>query len=86
MHDRVRNFPKRLGQHARAFGQQAGTALDNVVGQVHRITKNLDPEVAGAIGGALGHDASAITKSVRRAKTGVASYEELRRGAVGARA
>ena len=86
MHDRVRNIPKRLGQHVRSFGQQAGTALDKVVGQVHQVTKNLDPDVVSAIGGALGHDASAITKSVRRAKTGVASYEELRKGAVGARA
>jgi hypothetical protein len=85
MHDRVRNFPKRLGQHVRSFGQQAGTALDKAVGQVHRVTKNLDPDVAGAIGGALGQDAGAITKSVRRAKTGVASYEELRRGVVGGR-
>ena len=85
MHDRVRNFPKRLGQHVRTFGQQAGTALDNAVGQVHHHLRNVDPDVAGAIGGALGHDAGAITKTVRRAKTGIASYEELRRGVVGGR-
>ena len=85
MHDRIRNFPKHFGQHVRSFGRQAGTALDKAVGQVHSVTKNLDPDVAGAIGGALGHDAAAITKNVRRAKTGVASYEELRKGAVGAR-
>ena len=85
MHDRVRNFPKRLGQHARAFGQQVGTALDKAVGQVHRATLNVDPEVAGAIGGALGHDAGEITKSVRRTKRNLASYEELRRATVGGR-
>jgi len=59
--------------------------MDKAVGMAHHYGKNLDPQFAGAIGGALGHDAEVITNKVRRAKRDVASYEELRRSIVGAR-
>jgi len=51
----------------------------------HHYGKNLDPQFAGAVGAALGHDAAAITSTVSRAKRNVTSYEDLRRSLVGAR-
>jgi len=86
MHIRGANFTtKRFGQFARTFAYGAGNALDKTVGMAHHYGKNLDPQLAGAIGGALGHDATAITSTVSRAKRNVASYEDLRRSLVGAR-
>jgi len=77
---------KRLGQHARTFAHGAGAALDKVVGIMHHHGKHLDPQVAGAIGGALGHDAAAIIRTVGKVKKNIASYEDLRRSLVGGRA
>ena len=86
MHASIRNFPKQLGQHARTFARGAGTAMDKALGTAHHYMKNVDPTVAGAIGGALGHDAAAVTKTVGRTKQNLASYEQLRHSLVGARA
>ncbi len=83
MHTRIVNFPKRLGQHARTCAHGAGTGLDKVMGFAHHYAKDMDPAVAGAIGGALGHDAAAITKTAGRAKRNLASYEQLRTAFVG---
>jgi hypothetical protein len=85
MHTRLANFPKRLGQHARTFAHGAGTALDKTMGLAHHYLKDADPAVAGAIGGAMGHDAAAITQTVGRAKRNLASYEQLRNTFVGKR-
>ena len=86
MHIRGVNFTtKRFGQHARTFAHGAGTALDKAVGIAHHWGKNLDPQFVGAVGGALGGDAAKITNTVRRTKTNVASYEDLRRSLVGSR-
>ncbi len=54
---RLVNFPKQLGQHARTFMRGAGTALDKSLGTAHHYMRNVDPSVAGTIGGALGHEA-----------------------------
>jgi hypothetical protein len=86
MHIRgLRRTTKRLGDHARTFAYGAGTALDKAVGMAHHYGKNLDPQFAGAIGAALGHDAAAITRVVGKVKRNVASYEELRKNIAGAR-
>jgi len=86
MHIRRPNFTtKRFGQYARTFAYGAGNAMDKAVGMAHHYGKNLDPQFAGAVGAALGHDAAAITNTVSKAKRNVASYEELRRSIVGAR-
>jgi len=86
MHIRRPNFTtKRFGQYARTFAYGAGNAMDKAVGMAHHYGKNLDPQFAGAIGAALGHDAAAITNTVSKAKRNVASYEELHRSIVGAR-
>ncbi len=86
MHIRgVTRNAKMLGQHARTFARGAGSALDKAVGMAHHYGRDLDPQVAGAIGGALGHDAAAITHTVAKVKKNVASYEELRRSLVGGR-
>jgi hypothetical protein len=86
VHANLKNLPKRLGQHARTFAHGLGTALDKSMGTAHHYMKDMDPVVAGVIGGALGHDRAAITNVVARAKQNVASYEELRKGLVGQRA
>ncbi len=86
MHIRgLKHTTKRLGDHARTFAYGAGTALDKAVGMAHHYGKNIDPNFAGAIGGALGHDAAAITRTVTKVKRNVASYEELRKNIAGAR-
>jgi hypothetical protein len=86
MHIRRPNFStKRLGHHARTFVSGAGTALDKAVGMSHHYFKNVDANFAGAIGGALGHDAAAVTKTVSKTQKNLASYEELRRNLLGAR-
>ena len=86
MHIRRVNFTtKRFGQYARTFAYGAGNALDKAVGMAHHYGKNLDPQFAGAVGAALGHDAAAITKTVSKTKRNIASYEDLRRSLVGAR-
>ena len=85
MHTRLTNFPKVLGHHARTFAHGAGTALDKTMGLAHHYLKDADPAVAGAIGGAMGHDAAAITQTVGRAKRNLASYEQLRSTFVGKR-
>ena len=86
MHIRGVNYTtKRFGQHARTFAHGAGTALDKAVGMAHHWGKNLDPQFAGAVGGALGGDAAKITNTVRRTKRNIASYEELRQNIVGKR-
>ncbi len=83
VHTNLRNMPKRLGQHARTFARGVGTAVDKTIGTAHHYMKDMDPVVAGVIGGALGHDRAAITRVVARTKQNVASYEELRKGLVG---
>ena len=86
MHIRGANFTtKRLGGYAQTFAYGAENALDKSVGMAHHYGKNLDPQFAGAVGAALGHDAAAITSTVSRAKRNVTSYEDLRRSLVGAR-
>jgi hypothetical protein len=86
MHIRGVNFTtKRFGQHARTFAYGAGNALDKAVGMAHHYGKNLDPQFAGAVGAALGHDAAAVTNTVSRTKRNIASYEELRRSIAGER-
>jgi hypothetical protein len=86
VHANLRNLPKRLGQHARTFAHGLGTGIDKALGNAHHYMKDMDPAVAGVIGGAMGHDRAAITRVVARAKQNVASYEELRKGLVGQRA
>jgi hypothetical protein len=86
VHANLRNLPKRLGQHARTFAHGLGTGIDKAMGNAHHYMKDMDPAVAGVIGGAMGHDRAAITRVVARAKQNVASYEELRKGLVGQRA
>ena len=86
VHTNLKNLPKRLGGYARTFARGVGTAVDKTAGTAHHYMKDLDPAVAGAIGGALGHDAAKITRVVAKTKKNVASYEELRRGLVGQRA
>jgi methylaspartate ammonia-lyase len=86
VHTNLRNMPKRLGQHAKTFARGVGTAVDKTIGTAHHYMKDMDPVVAGVIGGALGHDRAAITRVVARTKQNVASYEELRKGLVGPRA
>jgi alcohol dehydrogenase class IV len=85
VHTTLKNMPKRLGGYARTFATGVGTAVDKTVGTAHRFMKDMDPTMAGAIGGALGHDAAKITKVVAKTKRNVASYEELRKGLVGPR-
>jgi alcohol dehydrogenase class IV len=85
VHATLKNMPKRLGGYARTFSRGVGTALDKSVGIAHHYMKDMDPNMAGAIGGALGHDAAKITKVVAKTKKNVASYEELRKGLVGPR-
>ena len=86
MHIRgVGSTTKRLGHYARRFAHGAGSAMDKAAGVAHQYGKNVDPEFVGAVGGALGHDAAAITKSVVKTKKNLASYEDLRRSLVGSR-
>jgi hypothetical protein len=59
--------------------------MDKMIGVAHKYGKNIDPELAGAIGGALGQDAAAVTRLVSKTKRNVASYEELRQSLMGGR-
>jgi hypothetical protein len=85
MHLRVHQAAKRFGHNARNLAYGTGRALDKLVGTAHRLGKDIDPRLAGAIGGALGSDAEAVTRVVMKAKRHVATYEEIRTGLMGAR-
>jgi hypothetical protein len=85
MHLRVHQAAKRFGHNARSLAYGAGAAMDKMLGAAHRHGQNVAPQIAGAIGGVLGGDAAAVTRVVSKAKRNVASYEELRKGFMGAR-
>jgi hypothetical protein len=85
MHLRVRQTATRLGHNARHLAYGVGSTLDKMVGTAHHFAQHVDPQVAGAFGGAMGGNVEAVTRLVSKTKRNVASYEELRKSFMGAR-